>query len=490
MREIFGHTWRARAHVGVLSAIPFRACFALGPASGALGLALLQLGCVSAQTGRSLDQAYQTAGTVLEQRSAPTRRTAPTQEESKVREAALTKTLDPNVVVEQAVARSPALTILAHRARALVHAGRAEGAPPPAELGFEIWNLPLAQPYALGDADMYMVELRQRFPAAGSLNARARAMAEEAQAMLAELSTEERLVAERATSAFAQYAQAWAEQRLLGEQLALLENMAGAVRARATTGGGLVDAARIELEVAKAQRAVARTSGDLARASATLNAVLRRPATALLGPPRERPPETVHLTVDELMERAAVHRGATLSAAARLRAAGARREAAEAEARIPEFMVGLGYWQDPGMRAGMGITSSMSLPWLWGPGRHRVLQAEEEEAVERASQDNVGWAAQAEVSEAHALLKASEAQWLVIRGQALPAAQRSLEAFTATYSTGNASLLEWLDIVRSTLDLKLEAVVLEGDVARGVASLERAVGTALPRSPLAQEVSP
>ncbi len=43
------------------------------------------------------------------------------------------------------------------------------------------------------------------------------------------------------------------------------------------------------------------------------------------------------------------------------------REAAEAEARIPEFMVGLGYWQDPTMRPGVGVTASMSLPWLWGP---------------------------------------------------------------------------------------------------------------------------
>jgi outer membrane protein TolC len=395
------------------------------------------------------------------------------------------------VVVVAAVGRSPALAVMAHRARALVHAGRAEGSLPPAELGFEAWNLPLARPYALGEADMYMVELRQRFPAAGSLDARARAMAEEAQAMLAELSSEERIVAERAANAFADYVQAFAEKRLQERQLALLARMGQAVRARYTTGGsGLAEAARIDVEVTKAQRALARIGGDIARSRATLNAVLRRPPGAALGEPRETPPETVRISVEDLIARAEANRGATLSADARVRAAGARREAAEAEARIPEFMVGLGYWQDPTMRPGMGVTASMSLPWLWGPNRDRVRQAGEEEAAERAARDNASLDTQAEVSEAHARLLALEAQFSVIRGQALPATSRSMEALTAAFSTGNASLLEWVDVARSLLDLEMEMVVLHGDLQRGVASLERAVGTALPRTPLHEDSTP
>lgn len=395
------------------------------------------------------------------------------------------------MVVVAAVGRSPALAVMAHRARALVHAGRAEGSLPPAELGFEAWNLPLARPYALGEADMYMVELRQRFPAAGSLDARARAMAEEAQAMLAELSSEERIVAERAANAFADYVQAFAEKRLQERQLALLARMGQAVRARYTTGGsGLAEAARIDVEVTKAQRALARIGGDIARSRATLNAVLRRPPGAALGEPRETPPETVRISVEDLIARAEANRGATLSADARVRAAGARREAAEAEARIPEFMVGLGYWQDPTMRPGMGVTASMSLPWLWGPNRDRVRQAGEEEAAERAARDNASLDTQAEVSEAHARLLALEAQFSVIRGQALPATSRSMEALSAAFSTRNASLLEWVDVARSLLDLEMEMVVLHGDLQRGVASLERAVGTALPRTPLHEDSTP
>lgn len=309
--------------------------------------------------------------------------------------------------------------------------------------------------------------------------------------MLAELSSEERLVAERAATAFAEYTQAFAERRLQEQQLALLERMAQAVRARYTTGGsGLADASRIDVEVAKAQRALARVVGDLARSRATLNAVLRRPPGAPLGEPREAPPETVRFSVEELVSRAEQNRGATLSAEARLRAAGARREAAEAEARIPEFMVGLGYWQDPRMRPGLGASVSMSLPWLWGPTRDRMHQAEEEEAADRAARDSVGLDAQADVTEAHARLLALEAQLSVIRERALPSARRSLEALTAAFSTGSASLLEWVDVTRSVLDLETEVVVLHGDLARSVAGLERAVGTALPRSPLYEDPTP
>lgn len=448
-------------------------------------LALAAGGCVSTQTGRALDRSYDAAEIQLRDRSRDAA------DVSRASEVDLAGPLERDEVVSQAVARSPALAVMAHRARALVHAGRAEGSLPNAEVGVEVWNLPLARPYALGEADMYMVELRQRFPAAGSLDARARAMAEEAQAMLAELSSEERLVAERAANAFADYAQAFAEKRLLERQLALLSRMGQAVRARYTTGGsGLAEAARIDVEVTKAQRALARVDGDIARSRATLIAVLRQPPGASLGEPREVPPETVRLSVEELIGRAEANRGATLSADARLRAAAARREAAEAEARIPEFMVGLGYWQDPTMRPGMGVTASMSLPWLWGPNRDRVRQAEEEEAAERAARDSAGLDTQAEVSEAHARLLALEAQLLVIRGQALPATSRSMEALTAAFSTGNASLLEWVDVVRSLLDLEMEMIVLHGDLQRGVASLERAVGTALPRTPLHEDSTP
>jgi cobalt-zinc-cadmium efflux system outer membrane protein len=391
----------------------------------------------------------------------------------------------------EAIARSPALAFMAHRARALVYAGRAEGSLPSAELSLEAWNLPLARPYAVGEANMYMVNLRQRFPAARSLDARARAVAEEAAAVIGELAAEERLVAERAAVAFAEYQTACAAQRLAERQLELLERMGLAVRARYTTGGtSLADGARVEVEQSKVRRSLARLHGEIAAARATLNAVLRQPAGTPLGEPGEEAPETVRLSLEELARRAREQRGATLSAEARFRAAQARREATEAEAAIPELMVGAGYWQDPGMRPGLGLSLGMTLPWLWGPQRHRLDQAREEESSERAGRAAAELDAQLDIGASHARLVALEAQLREVSTQALPAARRSLDALAAAYSTGNTSLLEWIDAARSVLEFELEVIELRGDLARGVAGLERAVGVALVRTPIDQDSRP
>lgn len=442
------------------------------PSAGMLGLVVvLGSGCISSQSGRVLDRSYDAASVRLR----PTEPAADNVD--------LSGPLERDVVVSLAVRKSPALAVMAHRARALVYAGRAEGALPPPELGLEVWNLPLTRPYALGDADMYMVEIRQRFPAAGSLDARARAMGEEAEAMVLELSGEERLVAQRASDAFTDYAQAIQERRLQNAQLALLSRMSDAVHARQTTGGTmLADSTRVDVEKAKPERALVRIEGDIARARATLNALLRRPADAALGEPAEQPAQTISLTTSELLTRAQAHRPAIASAEARERAARARRDAAEAEALIPEFMVGLGYWQDPRMRPGVGVNVSMTLPWLRGPGRPRAEQAKEEEAAAHAARDVASVEAQADITAARAQLDVLAAQLRVVRQQSLPAARRSQDAIAAAFSTGGVSLLEWVDVTRSTLELEMEIVSLEGDLTRSASALERVVGERLPKT--------
>ncbi|MEO8182406.1 MAG: TolC family protein [Deltaproteobacteria bacterium] len=441
------------------------------------GLCLPAVGCLSGATNQSIDRALTDSSVRLRERP-----------DEPAALPDLTGPISRETIVALAVSRSPGLAAIAHRARAMVYAARAEGSLPSPELGLEAWNLPLARPYAVGEANMYMVELRQRFPAAGSLDARARAMADEAHAMVAELASEERQIAQRAADAYADYVHGVLDHALHHDHLALLEQMQGAVRARFTTGGsGLADAARIDLEIAKTRRAIARIDGDIARARAALNALLRRPADTSLGTPSDITPMTVRLSVDELVTRAREHRGTFVAARDRIQAAQARREAAEAEARWPEFMVGIGYWQDPNMRPGYGANVSMSLPWLWGGQRHRVDEAREREASETSALAGASVEAQSEITEARVRLVTAEHELQVLQTQALPAARRSIDAIRAVYSTGNASLLEWIDAGRSFLDLEMEETDVSAELARAVASLERAVGTTLPLTAVATE---
>lgn len=433
-------------------------------------------GCISAQTSARIDRTFEAASIRPDERDP----------EEPLPE--LEGQVERDSIVRLAVARSPALAVMAHRARAVLHGGRAAGSLPTPELGLEAWNLPLARPYAVGEANMYMVELRQRFPAAGSLDARARAAAAEAEAMLAELATEERLVAARAATAYAEYVHGLRDHELHHRHLALLERMRSAVLARLTTGGtALAEAARVDVEIARTRRAIARIDGEIARARSTINALLRRPLSAPLGTPADGAPQTVRATVDELVARALAVRGSAVASEAQARAATARREAAEAEARIPEFMVGVGYWQDPQMRPGFGANVSMSLPWLWGPPRERLSEARELELAASEGRDAAVLDARVEIGEAHAALRAAEQEILTVHQQGVPAARRSIDGIQAAYASGHASLLEWVDASRSLLDLEMEEVDLAATMALAVAALERAVGAELPRVNVALE---
>ncbi len=445
-------------------------------------LAVPSVGCVSAQTRKSLDRAYGAGSRGFG---------APTHQHEEPAAVDVEAPLDRDVVIALAVARSPALAASAHRARSMVHAARAEGSRPAFELGLQAWNLPLTRPYAVEEADMYMVELRQRFPALGSLDARAQAAAEDAQAVLAEIATEERFTAQRAADAYADYVHGRQDHAYHLRHLGLLEQMQSAVHARFTTGGArLEDAARLALELAKTRRSIARIDGDIARARATINALLRRGVDAPLGPPGEVGPETVRVPVADLLKRASENRGATLAAEARVRAARARRDAAHAEAHVPEVTVGLGYWQDPMRRPGIGATASMSLPWLWGPERHRFDEANELAASALSARADASIALQSEVTFARAQLAALEQEFIVVHSQAVPAARRSSDAIRAAYTTGNATLLEWVDTARSVLDLQMDEADLTAELAHAVAALERAVGSPLPRATVLTEAHP
>ena len=477
---------RARSRAHDLVALPPSARAALLLAS----LALPACASTSAQTSRDLDGAYDLATQRLA--AGPSRAGEATDPPTyPALDPATYPALDRDALIALAVARSPALAAMAHRARALIHAGRAERALPSPEVGVQLTNLPLTRPYALGEASMYMVELQQRFPVAAALDARARAMSEEARAALAELTTEERMTAQRAADAFASYVQGEQERAVEAQQLVLLERMAAAIRARYSTGGAaLADAPRLELELAKTRRAIARSEGDVAQARAALNALLRRASTAPLAVPPESPPETVRLSEDELLRRADANRGTTLAADARLRGARARQAAADAEARVPEFMVGLGYYQDPQMRPGFGATFSMSLPWLWGAQVERSAQAREEIAAELSTRDAADVDAHSEISAARARLASSENQLAVVNTQALPAARRAIDALSAGYVTGGVTLLEWVDAAREVLEFELERVALSAELAHSLAELERAVGAPLPRVLLTDEERP
>jgi outer membrane protein TolC len=372
----------------------------------------------------------------------------------------------------------------------MLHAARAETALPPPELGLEVWNLRLTPPYDASTLDMVMLEFRQAFPPGRARDAMGRAMAEEARGMIAEIAGRaqelRRLVAER----HAAYAAALRQRAVIAEQDRTLDRTFDVARARhAVEGSALEEIVRIEAERARAARQLERAARDAAVARAALNALLQRPPDAPLGePPLDAGARTVRLPLEDLLAR--VERATAVLGASRARvgAARARAEAARTAARAPDVMLGVTGWYSPmGQDVGLGGMVSISLPSATAAARERAAESAELEASEDAAARGALNDARGQVGQALARLAGLERELAVLRDQARPAAERSVEVMGDAYLAGRSDLLPWIDALRMVLDVRMEEIEGAKEIAMAVAELEQAVGEPLPQVPAAAE---
>jgi outer membrane protein TolC len=380
------------------------------------------------------------------------------------------------------IARDPGMAARVERAREAFEQAGVESSLPSPEAVAQVWNVPFSQPWSLGDADMYMIELRQRLPPPGLLGARERQGAAMASAALAELATRERELARRVATAWAEHLAASLHHRVHHEHLAVVDRMADAARARiAASRGALDDLPRLDAERARVLRLIARFDNDRRRAGRALNVLALHAVDAPLTLSDDAPLESVSVPLEELLARAVTRRGAVVAARASLDAAREGATAAHAEATRPEFMVGLSAWLDPNHHNGYGAMAGMTLPWLWGPGRARERAATARVRAEESGVREVEAAVRADVVEAHARVEGALRELAIVQGDAARAADRSLDAAQAGYVTGATTLFAWLDAARLRLDLAMEAIDLRVELERALAALDEAVGEPLPR---------
>jgi len=385
-------------------------------------------------------------------------------------------------LVQAAVGRDPMGRAQRARAAGLLAGAQAEAALPPPEVEAQMWNAPLAQPWSLGSSEMLMVALRQSFPAAGVRGARGRAQAAEAEAAVAQSLDRARSVAQEVGTAWAELVGAAAHHAVHARHLALMESMLSVAEARYASGAaGLDEVLRLQAERARVLRDLTRFEGDRARAIQSLNVRLRRDAEAPLGEAPAAVVERVPLPLAELLERASRGRPEAAAATARIEAARHRVEGARAEATRPMWTAGVSYMQDPMMRPGYGLSAGMTLPWLSAAGAHRRREAEAMVVAEEAEADAVRVRVVAEVSDAYARMVSLLRELEALRGAALPAAARSVDASVDAYRSARGSLLGCLDAARMILDLRMEEADLLMRLSRALTDLDAAVGQPLPR---------
>jgi outer membrane protein TolC len=395
-------------------------------------------------------------------------------------DAELARSANLATIVRVALERNPDVAENEARARASEARSQAASRLPDLEAKYEQWGVPLSKPYALDEAQMLMVGVRQTFPAWGSLDARGRAAAEEAGSARDATRARRQEIAAQVRRTYAAYYRADQELRLHLEHVGLTSRVHELAKLNQRTGhGSLQDVLRLELELTRVHTDVARIEREQRSSRALLNALMDRPVDAPLGPPEA-------LSVTPAPDVAALEKGIDanrpeVAAAARgIRRGEAVLDGARRAARIPQFMVGLDYWYMPmfpsDMRHAYSAMVAINLPWL--SARRRAEQREAEAALqaERHALQSTKNTVRYELRDAAARVDSARQSFTIIDQDLLAQAKRSLEATQAAYAAGHGDAGGLLEALRSYLQVRIERVRALAELATSETDLERAAG--------------
>lgn len=392
-------------------------------------------------------------------------------------------------LVRVAVEKSPAMRAAAHREKAAKLRAKAASSLPDPELMLDVWQIPISRPYAVRDAGMVMLGVKQAIPAPGSLSLRESATELEARVARAEQSEALRKLTRDVGHTFADYLEATRQHHIHERHIAVARRVLEVARARYAAGGMLTDVSQSEVELSRSRADAAGEEARLRSLKRRLNALLSRPADAKLGPPVDEGLMTVDLSASEIERRALARRPDLEMAQAKRAAAEAEQRVADKEAGAPSFTLGGLYF--PPTRGetehGYGASFSMSLPWIWGgPRQKRAAQRESVKAA-GAEISQARLDAGAEVASSMSAVEGALERLKVLERETLPASRRNLEFSLTGYETGGTTLVTLLTAQRDVVDVELEIVMAKATLDHALTELDFAAGTELPRKRVAHD---
>ena len=398
----------------------------------------------------------------------------------------LTAPLDRMTLIRAAVSRSPGVRGASQQAHAIAVESTAEGRLPPPDIAAQVWQLPLAKPYAFGQAQMISVGISQTFPAPGALGAHEDAKAASARAAEAYATDRARLVAREADHAFADYLDASARHHVHTRHRDETNRLLAAAEARQAGGAPLTDVTQADVELARVDADVATDAARVETAKARINALLARDSMTPLGPPVESEPMEPAWTRDEILANAREARPELCAATAEADARGFDVRAAAREATWPSLTVAALYFApvDALPRHGVGANLSVSLPWLWGAADRR---REAQEGYAAAASSNIEAAriqVDADVATSEANTRSAAIRLQLLRDRALPASRRGLDAAMAGYTSGRVDILTVLNARRAFIEVEMDIVAARSSLDHALAELDAAAGAPVPRKPL------
>lgn len=389
-------------------------------------------------------------------------------------------------VEREVVARSRELGAARMRADAMSAESAAEGRLPDPEVMGQLWQVPLASPASLGDAQMVMAGVSQAFPAPGSLGGRERAAEARARAERAEVDARTRELVRDVDHAFVDYAEASERARAKRDQLGALASALANARVRVGAGGSVAELAAAEVELARAHAEIAAGDAAIDVARAALAALLGREGGEPLGAPELGPAEGVAADAPALASRALERRPELRAAHERGESAREGAASAAAEARLPSFSVAALYFAPVGPMPhhAYGANVSVALPWVWGGARERAKAADARASAELADVEASRRRVAADVTRACSRAAAAEQRLRALVAEVVPAAERARRAADATLGGARGDVAASIGATKARAEAAIDVAEARAALAHALVDLDWAAGERVPRRAL------
>jgi outer membrane protein, heavy metal efflux system len=351
------------------------------------------------------------------------------------------------------------------------------------------WGTPMFRPWDINQAQ-HMFMLSQTFPAAGKRELRYQMANQAVDVAEAEVDSMKLEIGARVRGAFYELLRNDDELRLHDEQVALARQAVAAARIKYTVG-------RVpQQDVLKAQVALTKLAehllmflqdGNLARAR--LNTLMGRDPAAPLEITGQYSTPSALPVITSLKQIALENRPELRAIEAAIRELETKVRLTEKNYK-PDVTVGAGYMlMPPGSMSRNAYMAelSLNLPWLNRSSHDaEISEARAAVSVQRAELQRRKSLIFQEIQEA--LIRAESSRRLVelYRDTLRPQAETTLRATSAAYQTDQTDFLNLIDSQNTMLDVEYSYFRALAEFDSRIADLERSIGTAVAREPVAQ----
>ncbi|HEV3163248.1 MAG TPA: TolC family protein [Isosphaeraceae bacterium] len=356
-----------------------------------------------------------------------------------------------------------------------------------------VFPIPSVAPqYSLMGYNPYNLTLAQQFPWFGTLRLRGEVAERDVQVALAELAAAQLDTVAAVKRAYYNLYASTRTQEILSENRKILEDFRAIARERLASGGTQQDVLRAEVLISELDREFANNQQGIATARAALARQLHISPEADLQTLPELPLASVPAEFDRLCSLAIAVRPELQG---RL-AAVARDEKAIELARkrfYPNVTLGLTYMDmektnatTPKTASGfpnVGLFVAFNLPVYQQKYRAGVCEAEQRALADARLYEAQRDETSAEIQDFMTQAKVQQNVLTLLRDSILPRAREVLDLARSDYAKGNVDYATVQSALREVLQVQLQMIGVEAELAKALAALERAVGSEINEHP-------